>query len=107
MQWNCRTLVITNILVKQTCIVLDTRVSVHVYTYRENTACERALLSYALLHLLFISLQITVHWTIEWKISLITLTANLILLKHTYPSECHMLFSMILCVNQDNMFSDH
>lgn len=72
-----------------------------------NIVYVRVLFSYALLHLLFISLQITVHRTIVWKISLITLTANLILLKHTYPSECHMLFSMILCVNQDNMFSDH
>lgn len=90
-------------------MVLDICVCVpaHFYTYSEEVECVRILLSYVLLHLLFISPQITVHWTIVWKISLITLTANLILLKHTYPSECHMLFSMILCVNQDNMFSDH
>lgn len=104
---NIQRLITINIIVKQTYLVLDTHMCLYMCTRIVKIQCVRALFSYALLHLLFISLQITLHWTIVWKISLITLTANLILLKHTYPSECHMLFSMILCVNQDNMFSDH
>lgn len=86
---------------------------VHIHLPRYTHVCLHVcthivrVLSYALLHLLFISPQITVHWIVVWKILLITLTANLTLLKHTYPTECHMFFSMILCVNQGNMFSDH